>query len=42
VKTVLKNKVNPTVAAMPIQYQRASVKNPRDFNTLTPSVSVEF
>jgi hypothetical protein len=34
--------MNPIVAPAPIQYQYASVKNPRLFKTCIPSGSVEF
>ena len=41
-KQMFKSSTNPINAPMPIQYQYACGKNPRDFKTAIPSVSVEF
>lgn len=42
VKPKLNSTTNPSKAAVPIQYQYAWGKNPRDLRTVTPRVSVEF
>jgi len=39
---MLNSIVNPPNAPTPIQYQYASVTNPRDFRTSIPSGSIEF
>lgn len=42
VKPKLNSTTYPSKAPVPIQYQYACGKNPRDFRTVTPSVSLEF
>lgn len=42
VKPKLNNMTNPSKAPVPIQYQYAWGKNPRDLRTVTPSISLEF